>query len=52
MAGCKICSFHNDVEFFEWLLEQDNAKTIAHNLRAYDGVFIMKYLADHPVPYI
>ena len=50
MAGCKIFSFHNNDEFCEWLLKQDNAIAIAHNLRAYDGVFIMKYLADHPVP--
>jgi hypothetical protein len=35
MAGCKIFSFHNNFEFCEWLLEQDNAIAIAHEWGIY-----------------
>ena len=33
-----------------WLLDQKYFIAIAHNLRAYDGVFIMKYLTQNPLP--
>ena len=31
-------------------LEQKNYTGFAHNLKAYDGIFIMKYIVDNPLP--
>ena len=48
--NCKIHKFTSNDEFCLWLLQQDYYIAIAHNLRAYDGVFIMKYLTQNPIP--
>ena len=33
-----------------WLFEQSNFICLAHNLRAYDGIFIMNYLTTNNIP--
>ena len=33
--------FFNNEDFCTWLFEQSNYICLAHNLRAYDGIFIM-----------
>ncbi len=35
--------------FCYWLLEQKNTG-FAYNLKAYDGIFIVKYIVDNPLP--
>jgi hypothetical protein len=40
----------NNNDFCNWLLEQNNYTGFAHNLKAYDGIFIMKYFVDNPLP--
>ena len=48
--NCGIHYFYNNNSFCEWLLKQNNYTCLAHNLKGYDGVFIMKYLTENPIP--
>jgi hypothetical protein len=48
--NCGIFNFNNNNDFCYWLLEQKNYTGFAHNLKAYDGIFIMKYIVDNPLP--
>jgi hypothetical protein len=41
-SNCGIFNFNNNDDFCYWLLEQTNYTGFAHNLKAYDGIFIMK----------
>ncbi len=41
-SNCGIFNFNNNDEFCYWLLEQKNYSGFAHNLKACDGIFIMK----------
>ena len=47
---CGIKSFKNYDEFCYWLLKQKNYTGFAHNLKAYDGIFVMKYIVNNPLP--
>ena len=47
---CGIQHFNNNDDFCYWLLKQKNYIGFAHNLKAYDGIFIMKYIVDNPLP--
>ncbi len=44
-CGPKV--FNNNDDFCLWLLKQDFYIGIALNLRVYDGLFIMKYMANN-----
>lgn len=51
--------FHDNEKFCDWLFTQKNSIAIAHNMKGYDGVFIMNYLMtkalldfDSPLPTI
>jgi hypothetical protein len=48
--NCGVKTFTNNNDFCFWLLLQKQFICIAHNLRAYDGIFIMKYLAANRLP--
>jgi hypothetical protein len=48
--NCGIFNFNNNIDFCYWLLEQKNYTGFAHYLKAYDGIFIMKYIVDNPLP--
>ena len=47
---CGVSKFYNNDDFCNWLLQQDYYICIAHNLKGYDGVFIMQYLINNPLP--
>ena len=49
-SDCGIQSFNNNDIFCKWLLKQINYKGFAHNLKAYDGIFIMKYIVNNQLP--
>jgi hypothetical protein len=49
-SNCGIFNFNNNDEFCYWLLVQKNYTGFAHNLKAYDGIFIMKYIVYNPLP--
>ena len=36
--------FTNNISFCDWLFSKKNSVTIAHNFRAFDGIFIMEYM--------
>ena len=42
--------FYNNDSFCRWLLKQHHYIAIAHNLKGYDGTFIVKYLIDNLLP--
>ena len=48
--NCGIKSFKSNDEFCYWLLQQKNYTGFAHNLKAYDGIFVMKYIINNPLP--
>ena len=48
--NCGIFNFNNNNDFCYWLLEQKNYTGFAYNLIAYDGIFIMIYIVDNPLP--
>ena len=51
---CEDCQrvhvFKNVDEFCTWSLEQTNSIQIAHNLRGYDGIFIMQNFLKNKLP--
>ena len=49
-SDCGVQSFKTNESFCLWLLKQDYYICIAHNLRAYDSVFILNYLVNNPLP--
>ena len=38
--------FYDNKNFCHWLFTNEYYTAIAHNLKGYDGVFIMKYIID------
>ncbi len=48
--NCGVKTFTNNDYFCFWLLLQEQFICLAHNLRAYDGISIMKYLATNRLP--
>ena len=48
-SECGIQSFNNN-KFCQWLLKQKNYIGFGHNLKAYDGIFIMKYIVNNILP--
>ena len=36
--------------FCNWLFNQKNYIALAHNLKGYDGIFVMNYLLNHLKP--
>jgi len=49
-SGCGVHVFYTNDSFCQWILLQDDFICIAHNMRAYDGIFIMNYLTKNPLP--
>ena len=48
---CKIqYKFIDNIAFCEWLFNQENYIAIAHNLKGYDGVFIVNYIISAFLP--
>ena len=48
---CKIQhKFYDNLSFCEWLFNQENYIAIAHNLKGYDGVFIVNYIISSFLP--
>jgi hypothetical protein len=47
---CGIVKFNNNKEFCRWLIDQDGYIAMAHNMRAYDGHFIMNFLINDRLP--
>ena len=45
-----VDGFKTNDEFCYWLLKQKNYTGFAHNLKSYDGIFIMKYIINNPLP--
>jgi hypothetical protein len=41
---CESVSFDNNNKFCEWIFQKEQSTAIAHNFRAYDGLFIMEYI--------
>ncbi|CAF1034070.1 unnamed protein product, partial [Brachionus calyciflorus] len=51
--NCFVCEekqFETNEKFCDWLIRQDNYIAIAHNMKAYDGVFILNYIVNNLVP--
>jgi hypothetical protein len=42
-------NLNNNNDFCYWLLEQKNYAGFAHNLKANDGIFIMKNNVEYPL---
>ena len=42
--------FRSNEQFCFWLFEQTNYIAFAHNMRAYDGMFIMHYISNNTTP--
>lgn len=48
--GCGKHEFDSNISFCDWLFNQRHFVAIAHNMKGYDGVFIMNYLISHILP--
>lgn len=49
-ASCGIFKFDNNDDFGDWLFSLEKYVAIAHNLRGYDGCFILQYINKHIMP--
>ena len=51
---CEECNkkyiFYNLADYCDWAMRQKNTVQIAHNLKGYDGVFILKYFLENLLP--
>jgi len=47
---CGKYEFTKNDEFCYWLFQQKNFTAIAHNMKGYDGVFIMNYIINNILP--
>ena len=47
---CGIFKFKKNKDFCDWLLKQKHYVCVAHNLKGYDGAFILQYLISNPLP--
>ena len=43
--------FYSLSDYCNWALKQKNTIQIAHNLKGYDGVFILKYFLENILPF-
>ena len=48
--NCQHVVFYTNKSFCSWLFNQNDFICIAHNLKGYDGIFIMQYLLDASLP--
>ena len=52
---CENCQtkhiFYNIEDYCKWAMSQDNTIQIAHNMKGYDGIFILNYLINNMLPY-
>ena len=52
---CKDCElkhiFYNIDDYCNWALRQQNTIQIAHNMKAYDGIFILNFITNNMLPY-
>ena len=46
----KIYIFYNLADYCDWAMRQKSTVQIAHNLKGYDKVFILKYLLENLLP--
>jgi hypothetical protein len=49
-SDCGRSYYYDNNSFCRWLLQQRHFICLAHNLKAYDGIFIMNFLANDPNP--
>ena len=50
-ASCvKMHTFYNIQGFCSWLFRQRNSVFIAHNMKGYDGIFILQYILKNLLP--
>jgi hypothetical protein len=49
-TDCGVNRFYKNETFCRWLLKQEHFICLAHNMKGYDGIFIMNYLARNPLP--
>ena len=50
LGTCGVRSFKKNNEFCRWLIDQENHIAMAHNMKAYDGHFIMNFLVTDRLP--
>jgi len=52
---CEKCDvkhiFYNITDYCRWALRQTKTIQIAHNMKAYDGIFILNYIIKNMLPY-
>ena len=46
-AVCKKVHFFDNESFCEWLFQQKDSIAIAHNMKGYDGCFVLQYILEH-----
>ena len=44
---CEIKTFTTNLSFCRWLFDQKNCIGIAHNLKGYDGCFLLQYILEN-----
>ena len=49
-SDCGLFTFYDNDSFCEWLFIQNRYTAIAHNMRSYDGYFIMNYIVNNLTP--
>jgi hypothetical protein len=50
---CTTCEnkiWKNNIDFCNWLFSNKHCIAIAHNMKSYDGYFIMQYIVKHILP--
>lgn len=51
-SDCEIKHvFYNIQDYCNWALRQRNTIQIAHNMKAYDGIFILNFITNNMLPY-
>jgi hypothetical protein len=49
-SECGEYIFYNNDDFCMWLFEQKNFTAIAHNMKSYDGYFLLQYIVKNVLP--
>lgn len=47
---CETKTFTTNISFCRWLFDQKNCIGIAHNLKGYDGCFLLQYILENHTP--
>ena len=47
---CQEKAFRSSDDFCEWIFQQENSIAVAHNLKGYDGCFILQYILKNINP--